>query len=51
MAEPNVKEVTSELVVDTPTEKVSVEELLFLYQNVNESPDEGVNCLVIRYWV
>jgi len=33
MAEPNVKEVTSELVVDTPTEKVSVEELLFLYSH------------------
>ena len=51
MPEPNVKEATSESVVDTPTEKVSVEEWLFLYQNVNESPVEGINCLVIRYWV
>mgnify|MGYP004338646695 CR=1 FL=1 len=51
MLDPNVKDPTSESVVETPTENDSDPEELFLYWNVNESPEPGVNWFVIIYCV
>ena len=50
-SEESVRDMWNDAYAKNPTEKGSVEEWLVLYHNVNESPVECINCLVIRYWV